>query len=142
MSSGNRHCSIVVKKQARKCEPVHSQMLAQMLGKPLNGSAIKSTVPAAVPVVVVMPTHLQSLLRTILNRCGGTGAAQRHGLSPLGGSSQNEQCANGGKPQNFRHLHLILLGSMDVTSATNRPNESASSPRRRSWTEVRDVNVK
>jgi hypothetical protein len=61
------------------------------------------TVPVVMPVMV--PTSLRGLHRAILDRRCGTGAAQRHRLSLLSGSGQNEQCADGRKPQNFRHLH-------------------------------------
>ena len=54
---------------------------------------------------VAVPADLRGLDRAILGRHGGAGAAQRHRLSLLSGSGQNEQCADGRKPQNFRHLH-------------------------------------
>ena len=60
------------------------------------------------PVMVMpmtVPADLRGLDRAILGRHGGAGAAQRHRLSLLSGSGQNEQCADGRKPQNFRHLH-------------------------------------
>ena len=41
-------------------------------------------------------SHL--LLRAFLDRCGGAGIGQRQRLSALGWSSNNEQCANSGKP--------------------------------------------
>src|ERR1700759_2057957 len=68
---------------------------------------VPMTMPVTVPTVVpvMMPTDLRGLHRAVLDRRGGAGAAQRHRLSLLSGSGQNEQCAHGRKPQNFRHLH-------------------------------------
>jgi hypothetical protein len=45
---------------------------------------------------MVMPAHLDGLLRTILNRRGGAGTGQRHGLRSFSWSSQHEQSADGG----------------------------------------------
>jgi hypothetical protein len=84
------------------------------------------TVPAGVPMMMV-PTNLRGLRSAILDRRHGAGAAQRHCLSLLSGSGQNEQCADGRKPQNFRHLHgysPIVLGShvyAEKTESIGRP---------------------
>jgi hypothetical protein len=64
------------------------------------------TMPAVV-VAVPPPSHLGGCrLGILLDRRGGAGIAERQRLGALGRSGQEEQCANGGKPQNFRHLHV------------------------------------
>jgi hypothetical protein len=69
---------------------------------------------------MAMPAHLRRrLLRAILNHRSRAGIAERHRLGALAGSRQNEQCADGSKAQNFRHVHFILLGFRDFTSAPN-----------------------
>jgi hypothetical protein len=45
------------------------------------------------------------LLRTVLDRRGGAGIAQRHRLGALDWRGQHEQCADGGKAQNSRNVH-------------------------------------
>ena len=77
--------------------------------------------PAAIvvmmmPTVVVMtmpammamsPSRLCRLRPDILLDGGGSArVAQRQRVSALGRSGYNEHGANGGKPQNFRHLHM------------------------------------
>jgi len=59
----------------------------------------------AMPVVmaVVSPVHFRGREPgVLLNRSGGAGIAERQRIRRRG---ENEQCANGGKPQNFRYLH-------------------------------------
>ena len=73
-----------------------------------------------VPVVPVVPTHLGGLLRTVLDRRGGAGIAQRQRLGALGWSGQDEQCADGGKPENFRQLHLFPPFKCHRTSRPHR----------------------
>jgi hypothetical protein len=62
-----------------------------------------------VPVMmVVVPVHLGGHLPgVILNRGGGAGTGQRQGLGAFGGSGQHEQCGDGSKPQNSRHVHMF-----------------------------------
>jgi hypothetical protein len=86
-----------------------------------------------------MPAHLRDrrLFHAILNRCGHTGIAERQRLGALARSGQNEQGANGCKPENFRHLHIFF--SMGPRMSRLRRDESIVSPRRRSETEVSDV---
>jgi hypothetical protein len=63
------------------------------------------TMPAM--MVVPPPSHLGGCrFGILLDRRGGAGIAERQRLGALGRSGQDEQCANGGKPQNFRHLHV------------------------------------
>ncbi len=72
------------------------------------------------PVMVVMaPMHLGGdVLGVILHRGGATGTGQRQCLGALGWSSQDQQRANGSKPQKSCHLHIcILLWVMCVTPA-------------------------
>ena len=58
----------------------------------------------------MVPTHLGGhLLRTVLDRGGSAGIAQRHRLGALRRSSQDEQCADGSKAQNFRYAHRYFL---------------------------------
>src|SRR3981081_1915319 len=62
--------------------------------------------PMAVTPVAV-PAHFGGHLpRSGLARCCGAGTAQRHCLSALGRSGQHEQCADGGKPQCLRYVHV------------------------------------
>jgi len=66
---------------------------------------------AMVPAMVMMvtmtpPTYFRRRrLDTFLHGRGSAGIAERKRISSLGWSSENEHCANGGKAQNFRHLH-------------------------------------
>jgi hypothetical protein len=72
------------------------------------------------PVMVVMaPMHLGGdVLGVILHRGGATGTGQRQCLGALGWSSQDQQRANGSKPQKSCHPHIcILLWVMCVTPA-------------------------
>jgi len=63
------------------------------------------TMPAL--MAVPPPSHLGGCrLGILLDRRGGAGIAERQRLGALGRSGQDEQCANGGKPQNFHHLHM------------------------------------
>ena len=96
--------------------------------------------PTAVPAV--MPTHLgRRLLRTILDRRRRARIAQRHRVSALARRCQNQQRPDSSKSQNFRHIHICSPWVQDLTSAPNRLNPSAVSPRRRSLAEACDVNV-
>ena len=69
-------------------------------------------VPVMVPAMPTMvtvpppPYFRGRRLGILLDRRGGAGVAERQRLGALGRSGQDEQCANGGKPQNFRHLHM------------------------------------
>ena len=62
------------------------------------------TMPA---MMTMSPSRLRRLRPDILLN-GGSSArvAQRQRVSALGWSGYNEHGANGGKPQNFRHLHM------------------------------------
>jgi hypothetical protein len=66
-------------------------------------------VPVMAPtMMVVAPAHFGGHLPgAILNRGGGAGTGQRQGLGAFGGSSQHEQCGDGSKPQNSRHVHMF-----------------------------------
>ena len=65
-------------------------------------------VPMMAPMMVVVPAHFGSHLPgVILNRGGGAGTGQRQGLGAFGGSGQHEQCGDGSKPQNSRHVHMF-----------------------------------
>ena len=60
------------------------------------------------PMVVVAPVHFGGHPPgVILNRGGGAGTGQRQGLGAFGGSSQHEQCGDGSKPHNSRHVHMF-----------------------------------
>jgi len=68
----------------------------------------------AMPTVMVVmmmaaPVHLGragNLFCTFLHRRCGAGASKRKRQRALCRSSEGEQSADGGKPQNFRHVHL------------------------------------
>jgi len=65
------------------------------------------TMPSAMPTMVP-PSNLRRVRPDVLlNRCGRTGIAERQRLRALARSGKGEQCANGGKAQNFRHLHIL-----------------------------------
>jgi hypothetical protein len=58
------------------------------------------------PAVSAVPASFRGrLLRTVLDRRGGAGIAQRHRLGALDRSGQHEQCADCGKAQNSRNVH-------------------------------------
>ena len=62
------------------------------------------------PVVMVAPVHLGGdVLGVILHRGGATGTGQRQCLGALGWSSQDQQRANGSKPQKSCHVHICIL---------------------------------
>jgi len=60
------------------------------------------------PTVMAMPPSRlgRHRLDIFLNGRGGAGIAQRQRVGTLGRRGENEHCANGGKAQNFRHLHM------------------------------------
>jgi hypothetical protein len=66
------------------------------------------TMPAMVAMVVTMPPSHRGRLRLdiLLHGRSSTGTAERQRVRPLGRRGENEHCADGGKPQNFRHLHM------------------------------------
>jgi hypothetical protein len=70
-----------------------------------------SSMPMMSPVVVVMmmPAHLGGEPGTVLDRRGSAGIDQRKRLSAFGWSGKHEACADRGKRQNLRHVHLFLL---------------------------------
>jgi hypothetical protein len=93
---------------------------------------ISAAMPMAMPMAVTMPTYLgDSRVRAILDRCGCAGIAERQCLGALARSGQNEQCANGCKPQNFHHLHIFYSPWIqgEVTSTPGRIELAASPPR-------------
>ena len=66
-----------------------------------------AVVPAMVMMMAVSPSHLgRRRLDIFLDGRGGAGIAQRQRVGPLSRRRDSEQCANGGKAQNFRHLHV------------------------------------
>src|SRR6267154_1883557 len=97
----------------------------------LNSLAQKRPVLPVVPVammmamittvapMVVVPVHLGGdVLAVILHRRGAAGTGQRQCLGALGRSSQDQQRANGSKPQKSCHAHrCILLWVKCVTPA-------------------------
>ena len=59
------------------------------------------------PAMAMPPSHLGRLgLDIFLNGRGRAGIAERQRIGAPGRSSESEHDANGGKPQNFRHLHV------------------------------------
>lgn len=62
------------------------------------------TLPA---MMAMPPTHFgRRRLDIFLNGRGRTGIAERQRIGALDRSGENEHGANGGKPQNFRYLHV------------------------------------
>jgi hypothetical protein len=61
-----------------------------------------------VPAVMAMPPAYfgRHRLGVFLHGRSRTGIAERECVGPLGRSSDSEHCANGGKAQNFRDLHM------------------------------------
>src|ERR1700687_4045459 len=79
---------------------------ASRIARPISPAAPMPPMPAMMPAVAV-PAHFgRDLLRTFLNRRGGAGGAQRQRLGPLSRGGQDEQCADGRKPQNLHHVHM------------------------------------
>lgn len=67
-------------------------------------AVVMMTVPA---MMAVPPSHFGShRLDIFLHGRSSTGIAERQRIGPLGRSSENQHCADGGKAQNFRHLHI------------------------------------
>jgi hypothetical protein len=69
---------------------------------------VMMTMPTMVAMVVTMPPSHRGRLRLdiLLHGRSSTGIAERQRVRPLGRRGENEHCADGGKPQNFRHLHM------------------------------------
>jgi hypothetical protein len=66
------------------------------------------TVPA---MMAMPPTHFgYHRLGVLLHGRGRGGIAERQRVGALARRGDHEQCANGGKAQNFYHLHGYLLG--------------------------------
>src|SRR6266576_1538741 len=83
--------------------------------RPLSPAVPVPPMVPAMPTVPAMPAHLGGRLRTFLDRGGGAGIAQRQRMGALGWSGQHEQCADGGKPENSRHVHLYLPSSHRIS---------------------------
>src|SRR6266851_4693115 len=81
-------------------------------------------------VVMTAPVHFGGyLFGIVLNRRGGARARQRQRLGALRRSGQHQQPADGGKPQNSRHVHRYP----PLCHASAVPlMQSIVSPRRRS----------
>ncbi len=95
---------------------------------PCGGVLVLSAVPV-MPMVMVMPAHLGGRLPAILNRRSGGRAGQRQRLGALDRSGQHQQGADGGKPQNFRHVHVILPWIIGHHAIALRPIGVTASPR-------------
>ena len=69
---------------------------------------VATVVMMTMPAMMAMPVSRLRRLRLdiLLNGRGGAGIAERQRVSALARSGYNEHGANGGKPQNFRHLHM------------------------------------
>lgn len=67
-----------------------------------------TVVVMTMPTMMAMPPSRLRRLRPDILLNGGSSArvAQRQRVSALGWSGYNEHGANGGKPQNFHHLHM------------------------------------
>ena len=62
----------------------------------------------AMPPVMMVPVRLGGELGTVLDCRGSAGIDQRQRVGAFGWSSENEACADRGKPQNLRHVHDVL----------------------------------
>jgi hypothetical protein len=91
----------------------------------------------------VVPARLGGELGTVLDRRGSAGIDQRQRLGAFGWSSENEACADyGGKPQNLRYVHDVLLQSPDFSRQRGAADyRSTASSRRRSKIGESDVNL-
>jgi len=69
---------------------------------------VPMVVMMAMPAVMAMPpAHLCRLrLDVFLHGRSSAGIAERQRVGTFGRRDENEHCANGGKAQNFRHLHV------------------------------------
>ena len=78
------------------------------------------TMPA---MMAVPPTHFgRHRLGIRLHGRGSRGIAERQRVGAFARRGDHEQCANGGKAQNFYHLHLVSPGVPHGTSMTNGPH--------------------
>jgi hypothetical protein len=58
-------------------------------------------------MMAVPPSHFGCYrLGIFLHGRSRTGIAERQRIRPFGRRGENEHCADGGKAQNFRHLHV------------------------------------
>ena len=77
---------------------------AMMVAMMMMPTVVVMTMPT---MMTMSPPRFCGLRPDILLDGGGSaGVAQRQRVSALGWSGYNEHGANGGKPQNFRHLHM------------------------------------
>ena len=69
---------------------------------------VPTVVMMTMPAMMAMPPSRLCRLRLdiLLDGRGSAGIAERQRVGALGRSGYNEHGANGGKPQNFRHLHM------------------------------------
>jgi hypothetical protein len=73
---------------------------------------VMMTMVPAMPTVMVMVPPMHCRCRqpgVLLNRCGGTGIAERQRVGALGRRGERKQRANGGKPKNFRDKNFREL---------------------------------
>jgi hypothetical protein len=95
------------------------------------------------PAMVTMPPSHRGRLRLdiLLHGRSSTGIAERQRIRPFRRRGENEHCADGGKPQNFRHLHMKSPWSSDDRVRSGGSRQKAASPRRSSQIEADDVNA-
>ena len=101
-----------------------------------NRRSPTASVMMMVPTVVMMtmpammampPSHFGGCrLDILLHGRSRTGIAERQRVGPLGRRGENEHCADGGKAQNFRHLHVwspqvSLCHVRDERYSTSKP---------------------
>jgi hypothetical protein len=95
-----------------KTGPLTASPLDICAKSPQSSAAPVPAMVPAMPTVVAMVTVVSHFRRCclgiLLDRHGGAGIAERQSPCALGRSGQNEQRANGGKPENFPHLHIIV----------------------------------
>jgi hypothetical protein len=90
------------------------------------------------------PTHFRGHLLAILNGgSGSTGTRQRQRLGAFSRSSNDEQCADRGKAQNFRYVHIYPPLDLQVSRRRRFGLNQTASPRRRSrnWIERRECEM-
>jgi hypothetical protein len=132
-------CDILARKKQARTASLFAD--TQHKSAPTSPAAPMAMVPAvAVPAV---PAHFGGhLLRTFLNCRGGAGVAQRQRLGTLSRNGQDKKCADGGKPQNLRHVHIHPPLSHPILRLRRAPDDLAASPQHRSQARMSDVNVK
>jgi hypothetical protein len=92
-------------KQARTADLFEHTPAQSCAGQALPAAPMAMMPVAMIAVMTPPPRFGGYLFGIVLNRRGGARARQRQRLGTLRRSGQYQQPANGGKPQNSRHIH-------------------------------------